>query len=377
MNEVRTLIEKYWINRAEEKELYHKVKREIPKYRRFVMEQLGWRLINNERIIKLEKIPAHAESFMGIDDFLDVRDYCILCTILIFLEDKEDNEQFLLSELIDMLGAQLIEFMEVDWTKFVQRKSLVRALQFAEKMGMMVAYDGSSDSLSEGIGHEVLYENTGLSRYFATNFDYDIKGFQSYRDFETKQPEEVESDRGHFRINRVYRQLVSSPAMYWKETDDQDSIYVKNQRQWVQKNLDDHLGGQLHIHKNAAFFVMEEDDCFGDRHPRDAMLPEIVLIVCEEIRNKVKEGIWTKRHDECVQIGENQFKELLVECKAKYGSAWSKEYREMDAAKVTESVVRYMKNWMLISDKDEIIILPAVGKLIGKYPNGFKIEGTE
>ncbi|HVI41517.1 MAG TPA: TIGR02678 family protein, partial [Anaerovoracaceae bacterium] len=360
-----------------DKELYHKVKREIPKYRRFVMEQLGWRLINNERIIKLEKIPAHAESFMGIDDFSDGRDYCILCAVLMFLEDKEDNEQFLLSELIDMLEAQLTEYMEVDWTKFVQRKSLVRALQFAEKMGMLVVYDGSSDSISEGIGHEVLYENTGLSRYFATSFGYDVKGFQSYRDFETKQPEEVESDRGHFRINRVYRQLVSSPAMYWKETDDQDSIYVKNQRQWVQKNLDDHLGGQLHIHKNAAFFVMEEDSCFGDRHPRDAMLPEIVLIVCEEIRNRVKEGIWTKGYDECVQIGENQFKDLLAECKAKYGSAWSKEYREMDAARVMESVVRYMKNWMLLSDRDEVIILPAAGKLIGKYPKDFKIEGAE
>mgnify|MGYP000989710913 CR=1 FL=1 len=377
MNEVRTLIENYWINRAEDKELYHKVKREIPKYRRFVMEQLGWRLINNERIIKLEKIPAYAESFMGIDDFSDVRDYCILCAILMFLEDKEDNEQFLLSELIDMLEAQLTEYIEVDWTKFVQRKSLVRALQFAEKMGMLVAYDGSSDSLSENIGHEVLYENTGLSRYFATSFDYDIKGFQSYRDFETKQPEEVESDRGHFRINRVYRRLVSSPAMYRKETDDQDSIYVKNQRQWVQKYLNDHLGGQLHIHKNAAFFVMDEDDCFGDRHPRDAMLPEIVLTVCEEIRIRVKEGIWNKGYDECVQISENQFQELLAECKAKYGAAWSKEYREMDAAKVTESVTRYMKNWMLLSDRDEIIILPAAGKLIGKYPKDFKTEDAE
>ena len=103
MNEIRALLENYWINKAENKELYYKVRREITKPPRFITEQLGWRLINNERIIKLEKIPAHAESFMGIDDFVDVRDYCILCIILMCLEDNEDNEQFLLSELIDML----------------------------------------------------------------------------------------------------------------------------------------------------------------------------------------------------------------------------------------------------------------------------------
>ncbi len=377
MNEVKTLLEHYWINRAENKELYHKVKREIPKYRKFVTEQLGWRLINNERIIKLEKIPAHAESFMGIDDFADVRDYCILCIILMFLEDKEDSEQFLLSELIDMLEAQLAEYMEVDWTKFVQRKSLVRALLFAERMGLLVAYDGSSNSLSSGIGHEVLYENTGLSRYFATSFDYDIKEIESYRDFETKQPEEVESSRGHFRINRVYRQLVSSPAMYWKESDDQDSIYVKNQRQWVQKYLNDHLGGHLHIHKNAAFLVMDEDDCFGDRHPRDAMLSEIALVVCEEIRNKVNSGTWTKGYDQCVSISEHQFKELIAQCKAKYGAAWSKEYREMDLPKVTEAVLGYMRDWKMLSDGDEFTILPAAGKLIGTYPKDFKTEDAK
>ena len=65
MNEIRTLLENYWINKAENKELYYKVRREIAKPPRFITEQLGWRLINNERIIKLEKIPAHAESFMG------------------------------------------------------------------------------------------------------------------------------------------------------------------------------------------------------------------------------------------------------------------------------------------------------------------------
>jgi hypothetical protein len=60
--------------------------------------------------------------------------------------------------------------------------------------------------------------------------------------------------------------------MYWKENDDQDSIYVKNQRQWVQKNLDDNLGGQLHLHKNAVFFVMDEDDCFGGKHPQKKVM---------------------------------------------------------------------------------------------------------
>ena len=107
MNEVRTLIEQFWICKDNEKETYYKVKRDIPNFQRFVREQLGWKLIHTENLLKLEKRPAHAEPFMGIQEFSDIRDYCILCVVLMYLEDKEEQEQFLLSELIDYVETQL------------------------------------------------------------------------------------------------------------------------------------------------------------------------------------------------------------------------------------------------------------------------------
>ena len=67
MNEVRTLLEQFWISRETDKETYFRVKRDIPRFRKFLQEQLGWRLIQNEKLLKLEKIPAHAESFVADD----------------------------------------------------------------------------------------------------------------------------------------------------------------------------------------------------------------------------------------------------------------------------------------------------------------------
>ena len=78
--------------------------------------------------------------------------------------------------------------------------------------------------------------------------------------------------------------------MYWEGNEDVDSLYLKNQRQWVEKYLEENLGGRLDIHKNAAFFVLEEDDCYGKVHPRDAMLPEIVLLVCAHIQQMFRAG---------------------------------------------------------------------------------------
>ena len=172
MNEIRTLMEKFWICRDSDKETFYKVKRDIPNFRRFIREQLGWKLIHTEKLLKLEKRPAHAEAFMGISEFTDIRDYCILCVVLMYLEDAEEGRQFLLSELIDYVETQLKNYMPVDWTSFTQRKSLVRVLQYMERLQMLRVYEGKSESFSQEAGQEVLYENTGYSKYFTSSFTF-------------------------------------------------------------------------------------------------------------------------------------------------------------------------------------------------------------
>ena len=42
MDEFRALMDRFWVTRAEDKELYFLLKRTLPDYRRFIQEQLGW-----------------------------------------------------------------------------------------------------------------------------------------------------------------------------------------------------------------------------------------------------------------------------------------------------------------------------------------------
>ncbi len=375
MKEVRTLFEKFWICKDTEKETYYKVKRDIPNFQRFVREQLGWKLIHTEKLLKLEKKPAHAEPFMGIEEFTDIRDYCILCVVLMYLEDMEEQRQFLLSELIHYVETRLSAYMTVDWTSFTQRKSLVRVLQYMEKLQMLRVYEGQSESFGQEAGQEVLYENTGLSKYFASSFPVDISGYESWRDFETADFDELEENRGAARINRVYRQLAVCPAMYWDGNEDADAYYLKNQRQWVGKYLEENLGGNLDIYKNMACLTLEESDCWGAVHPRDAMLPELVLLLCGMIREQVETGRLQKKENECICLTKKEFADFLFSAKEQWQSGWSKEYREMEKEKLLRGVLEYMKNWMLLKMvDDQVILLPAVGRTAGVYPEDFNVD---
>ncbi len=373
MNEIRTLFERFWICKDTEKELYYKVKREMPEFQRFVREQLGWKLIYTDNLLKLEKRPAHAEAFMGITEFTEIRDYCILCVVLMYLEDKEEQEQFLLSELITYVETQLKVFMEVDWTSFAQRKSLVRVLQYMEKLQMLRVYEGKSEAFGAEVGQEVLYENTGYSKYFATSFPTDISEYQSWEDFEKADFEEVQEDRGSARINRVYRQLSVCPVMYWEKNDDADALYLKNQRQWISKYLRENLGGNLEIYKNMACLTLENDDCYGTVHPRDAMLPEAVLLVCQKIQDDLAIGKLEKTENERIFMSRKKFADLVHECRDKWLAGWSKEFREMDEKKLLETIVKYMEDWLMIRcENEQIVIYPVTGRLSGVYPDDFK-----
>lgn len=379
MNEVRELFEKFWICKDSEKEEYYRVKRGLPKFQRFIREQLGWKLIHTENLLKLEKIPAHAEGFMGIQEFSEILDYCILCVILMYLEDKEEGEPFLLSELIDFVEARLKGSVSIDWTSFSQRKSLVRVLQYMERMQMLRAHEGSSEAFGAERGREVLYENTGYSRYFAASFPMDISEYESWRDFEKQKFDEIQEDRGSARINRVYRQLAVCPAMYWEGNEDTDALYLKNQRQWVARYLEENIGGELEIHKNAAFLLLDEDDCYGKVHPRDAMLPEIILLLCDYLRRALSESKLKKEENETIKLTKLQLRAYILECRSRWQAGWSKEYREMQEEKLVDTVMKYMKDWMMIRENgEEITIMPAVGKQRGFYPEDFKgVEAVE
>ena len=65
MYEFRALLNQFWVTRREDKELYFNLKRTLPDYRRLVNELLGWNLVVNELVVKLEKTPAQSHALDG------------------------------------------------------------------------------------------------------------------------------------------------------------------------------------------------------------------------------------------------------------------------------------------------------------------------
>ena len=293
----------------------------------------------------------------------------LLCGTLLFLSDLDDGEQFLLSSLTEALEALLAELQPMDWTRFSHRKSLVRVLRYAQQTGLLLVYDGVSEAFGSDQTQEVLYENTGLSRHFPVHFGRDIMHCNSIEDFEAFAWEGEDAERGRQRTQRVYRQLTLAPALYWSEQDHSDYDYVKNQRAWLNRYLGEAMGGELHVHKNGAFFVLDAEHRFGAVHPRDSALSDAALLLCAQLRDQITAGIYPRGADDTVFLTRREFQREMMQCHTQYAAGWGRRLRELSLDKLAQELISYLTGWMILEPQAEgFLLYPAVGKWIGHYP---------
>ena len=325
MYDFRELLNRFWVTREADKELYFALKRAVPEYRKFAREQLGWNLIVDEKAIKLEKVPPRAMPWMGIESFTETLDYCLLCALLLFLADLDDGEQFLLSTLTEALETFLREVRPVDCTRFPHRKALVRVLQYAQEVGLLLVFDGDSVGFGSDREQEVLYENTGLSRHFPVHFGRDILSCRTVEDFEAS--EGADAERGWQRVRRVYRQLVLSPGLYWSEENSSDYEYIKNQRRRVGKTLEEILGGELQVNKNGAYLIFEQNDRSILTYPESKAITDAALLLCTRLREQIAAGVYQRGCDDLVRLSRREFLHEVERCGGRWGGGWGKALR--------------------------------------------------
>ncbi|MFR8233294.1 MAG: TIGR02678 family protein [Clostridia bacterium] len=381
MTTFEKLLENYWFVRDIDVDTYNSIKRELNnETQEFIKNKLGYKLIVNPYVIKMEKIPGKPQTFMGIESFNSKLDYVFLCLILIYLEERTKGEQFILSGLIDYIQNLITEVdlqdIKIDFTIYSHRKAMVNVLKFIKNMGFIIMYDGDENKFAEDIETDVLYEVTGVSKYFMRKFSSNITDCNLYTDIYEKEQLGLEQDKGKERRQRVYRRLFTENVIYKENEDDQDYNYIRNYRNIINQDVDKMLESTLEVHRNGAYILLTENKNFKNTFPSNRAISDVVSFINTIIVEKLKEGKFRKNINDTINISEIEFVKLVREVKEKYSKGFSKEFRELQEDKLAEQTADYMKQYDMIRYNDEAkeyIIMPICFKIIGKYPKDFQI----
>lgn len=379
MNVLEELMNERWISKYRDRDKYYRIKEELGSIRDFLVEKLGYRIVCNSSLVKLEKLPGEALPWMGIQEFRDPSDYALFCVILMFLEDKEAEEQFILSQLTEYITAAFPEG-QMAWTVYANRQRLIRVMKYCMKNDLFLVDDGNGENFVTDLEAEALYENTGLSKYFVRTFTKDINSYQSVADFFQSEWLDMNEERGVIRRQRVYRKLLLSLGMYREKGQDEDFNYVKNYRSVLENDFEQYLDASLQVYKSSAYLVLGESGDLGRTFPAKNSLSDAILLFHGEVRKRVEKGELTPEINERILLPLLKLKELIRESRTKYGSGFSKTYREMPDREFEDCVIGELESLDFLridGVTEEAQIMPIAGKLIGTYPERYLKEKEE
>lgn len=379
------LMENRWVTRKDMPEEYLLIRRLERPLRHFFRDRCGWPLLVTAQFYKLEKIPAQAQSFMGLAPMQSREDYVLLACVLAFLEEYETGGQFLLGELAEALLSYYPEdafTSKLNWEDYSWRKALIRVLKFlAEEKIINIVDDESEGFVSAGLkdgvmGGEALYEVTSLSRYFLRSFPKELQYYSSLQelaeaDFFTENTEEAQAARQ--RRQRLYRSLLLTPVLY-KCEDPLDFLYLRNRRERFINDLSDYLGLHYELYQNAALAVSHEQNTwFRDVFPAKFRgLHDIMLHLSHYLRQLPKE---TLAHP----FSQEGWLEHLAALAEATRSGWTKEYREMKQERLSRELLAEMQSWGMarVGADGSVTLLSAAFRHEGAYPKKYGKKEAE
>lgn len=365
--ELELLLNNFLITKENNSEAYYKIKSKIKKLREFATNKLGCDIIINSSLVKLEKIPTIIDQTFKIEAFDSQKDYILFVLLIMFLEEKSREEQFILSNLTTFITNTLATFDKkeiiIDFKDYSSRKSLVDVLKYATKLGIIKLKDGNDNLFKEMVENEVLYENTGISHYIIRQFKDNIFSYNSPSDFLNTTNTEELLDKKRFY---TYRNLLFYPVFHYSEFDSDIYNYFLIYRNRIINDLDGMLDGNLLIYKNMALLTTTEKLSRLSFPNNRKVMSDIILLVNDYLTSSDYE---TDKFG-FITLDKFEVEQLLIKIHNENNKYFSKEYRIMKKEKFINQVVTAMKNFKLLNTDGDIYRFSPVTYLInGNYPS--------
>jgi len=367
------LFEQFWILRDDEPEAYRLIRDRELKLKRYIQEKFGFDLIVHQHFAKLEKIPVEPHSWMGIQAFDEQMDYSIFCCALAYTEQKAVDEQFLLSDLAERIQELYSGDIPLDWTLYQHRRSLVRALKQVIELSLIKTIDGNLELFQHSEEEEVLYEVTVYSRYFMRSYPDDLFKFDSIEELIEQEWRRHSEDQ---RRKRVYRKLLMTPFVYRQSEDDQDFAYIRNFRNRLREDIEQHSPFRLEVFKNAAMLTLPEAKKRYTLFPDTSGISDVVLHAIAMIRVQLKEFIINELGE--LRMPYVRFQTVVNETKEIYGHGWAKKYRDLTIEALADEIIAFWMSWDMAKYEQQthmLTILPGAARMIAYYPQDYEIEG--
>ncbi|WP_246042166.1 TIGR02678 family protein [Cohnella pontilimi] len=372
---VHALLNRPWILKEEDQDLYFSIKDHYEELREWFMDQAGFPLIVTRSLAKLERTPVVPHAWMGFEEFREVRDYVFFTYCLWYLEGKTEMDQFLLSDIVEEVREQMaIGGLESDWRHYHHRLSMARALKKLTSLGVLIMVDGDENDWAQNENKNALYECSPHSRYVLRRFPQDLTTYSSMEDLADPILYADTPDGQNIRKrHRVFRRFLLEPVVLDRYWDDDSLPYVLMQRRYIMDHMQRMLGMEGRRYREGLLFFHPELTGEAALFPTLSGVSDLVLLIAGELRRQMnQEGSrFYMEPDGSVRLERSEMEGLLLRLQERHREYWSKEFRESSSALLAEFCFEHMEQWRLgeWEDANHFLVSPVVARWNAEYAN--------
>lgn len=377
---IRLLIERFWITRDANEELYYLIKDNEAEIKAFFRDTFRYRLIITHELVKLEKVPVKTYNWMGHKavknqpTFKTHRDFVFLFCILAFIEGKGRDDQFSLQNICEAIQAyypqsEEREHVTIIWKEgsgYRNRLSLVRVLKYAIKMHLIVEVDQYLEDFAADADHDVLFERTPYVTYFIRNFK-DLFAWTNYDDFTAFLANENEEhvDGKH----RFYRRLFLEPIVYHHEITEEEQDYVKRFYHKIESNIEKYTGYEYERYQHNSVLRKTMMSTGEVLHPAENMLSNLILRFAGYILENLVDYEFSFTNE--IDMSNHEVQQILAKLKENESNFWSKSFKQMSSEQLRDAVTNYLVNWNFAAIKDDktLTLKEGLFRIVGDYHN--------
>lgn len=379
------LLERFWIFRDSEEELYLQVLDYEKDLREYFNEHFRFKLIVKPEFVKLEKVRENYQSWMNVEAFQFNRDFVMFYCLLAFLDDKV-NQQFTLE---DVCGAIVNNYPEehIVWTGaegYRNRMCLIRVLRYAAELKILLVIDQDIEGFKGSSQHEVLFEGTPMIKYYIRNFSFSVKGIKIPENLTSKNEDankiidelnrlQFEEEQGirTERKHRIYRKLFIEPVIYQKELNEDEIGYLKNYGYSIRDHADKYTHMQFEQYNGSIMLVHQEEYVNINKrsYPELKAISKIAIQLGTYLRRQFDLGKLSVEEDGSLLLSSVDFREMLQRLKDEAGTNWTKTYRDMSMNEFKQELLDYLVSWKMASVTldNEIFIYDVIARISGEY----------
>lgn len=352
---MNALLNRPWIERDKDPQLYYWAREQYLEIRGWFAGYPGYSVIMNRRLIKLEKVPVKARSWMGFEGFREPIDYALFTYGLWYLEDKSAGDQFILTDMV----KEIKEFMNeqdlnVDWKNYFHRLSMARALKKLKSLNVLHSIDGQeSDWAADAETHDVLYECAPCASYVLRTLNKELSSYQSIDEL-CDLPEEEDRRRRQL----LYRKYLLEPFVGMNAWE-QDLFYFHGQKNHLIAQVNKMFGWSGTKYKEGILFFSPELVGDTELFPTLSAISDLALLFCGKIRMLYEFGEVNKEtvSSGIIRLTRSRIEQVLLELQHENGDRWTKEYRSMKSPLLAEAVCEHLEQWEFGRWQDDMFFL--------------------